>query len=89
MSTKIKKPSVNRTELRVMILRMGLTMREFCKKQNFFYNSFQQYMLGREDLTKINKKVVKVMVQNGYNPYTQTPELVLTDQEQEQLLRMV
>ena len=60
---------VNRTELKVMILRLWGTQKEFCSNYNINYKTFRHYLKGSETFTKLNRKIVGVMVENGYNPY--------------------
>ena len=89
MSNKKKKPTINRTEVKVMILRKYGTITVFTSKHGINYDSFRHFLAGREDLTRINRKVVKIMVRYGYNPYAEPPEPQLTPVEKQQLLALV
>jgi len=80
MSTKFIKV-VNRTELRVMILRNFGTIKEFTVRHNINYDTFTHYLSGAEHLKKLNCLIVQIMVNEGYDPYAPTPKAVLSEKQ--------
>lgn len=82
MSTKRKK--VNRKELRVMILRNYGNIMKFCEQFDINYHTFKHYLSGNDrDYRLLNKKIVGLMVENGYHPYKEVkPKLTKLEKEQ-------
>jgi len=85
MSIKIKK-EVNRTELRVMILRNFGTIKNFTEYYSINYDTFHHYLSGADHLNRLNNKIIEIMVNSGYDPYAPTPNKHMTELEKQQIL---
>ena len=88
MSTE-KKLKVNRVELKVMIVREFGRLKNFCNQYDINYQTFLEYMRGREDLPKLNRKIVGIMLENGYDPYKETEKPTISKARLEEIHQLI
>ena len=87
MSTQ-KNPTVNIMTLKVMILKGFKHKKEFCEHYGIKYLSFYQFMRRPEDQPNLNNKLMRIMIENGYNPYEEIRP-ILTEEKKREIYQMI
>jgi len=81
--------TVNRKELKVMIVRNFGKISIFCRHYDINYLTFMEYLRGREDMPKLNRKIVGIMLENGYDPYAETPKMELSPEKRQEIIKAI
>lgn len=80
MSRQKQNPVVNRTELKVLIVRFYGNQKLFCNHYRINYSTFRSYMKGVETMPQLNERIIRIMRGHGIDPFQDDNYLAKTVQ---------